>query len=276
MLLRTLGGLSGELPACNDGLRGDEESSLAFEGDARPCSSETGGEPLSESDERRGKPRLVLSEGDSLLLLPESTGEGLRCASPSPDGEVRCRCGGDSIHTELTTSGPIVGAPERGMYSAGPSSAFSVSGDEMRALVDALNWPSGQRLLLWASQFPLGGDARPPPSSDPCDGTRRNGRDTPNGGLRDGDGARWRESNTRRALFVGDSGDEGELGYSPSLFDSGDLLAQRPCVLISASSVVRGRRMGIGCGGLRAAAVASAAAVSASAGGGDPGGSVAC
>lgn len=85
----------------------------------------------------------------------------------------------------------------------------SASGDAMRALDSALNWPSGQTVGECASQFPVGDDSRAGRPVESSDGTRRRARLVCIVGLCVAPVA-YSVSNARRRL-AGERGDEGEL-----------------------------------------------------------------
>lgn len=153
--------------------------------------------------------------------------------------------GGESTQTELTTSGAVL--EPHGTCSEGAcSSVFSTSGEDIRALVDALNWPSGHILLLCWIRLPPGGEQALPLSDEPTDGFRPRGRVTLNGGLYVGDVAACRFSWYFRALA--DCGEPGEDDKLRSLGSYG--VRCEPCEAIPGSARLSrcGRWMGIGCG----------------------------
>lgn len=203
MLLRTFGGLSGGLldTACDarGEPRGDVDMLAATDpapdGDDWPASPTTGGDALSDREDRRGKPRFTLSAG--LSPLGDNTGEPWAPVAPAglfaAPGDGLERMGGESTQIELTTSGAMLG-PQGACSSGACSSAFSTSGEDIRALVDALNWPSGHILPLCWIQLPPGGELAVPPSDEPTDGLRPSERVTLNGGLYVGDVAACRLS----------------------------------------------------------------------------------
>lgn len=216
MLLRTLGGLSGGLLDTVCDARGEPRGDVDMldatdptpDGDDWPASPTTGGDALSDNVDNRGKPRFTLSAG--LSPLGDNTGELWEPTAPTglsaaPDEEPGC-IGGESTQIELTTSGAAL-EPQGGCSAGACSSVFSTSGEDIRALVDALNWPSGHILPLCWIQLPLGGELAVPPSDEPTDGLRPSARVTLNGGLYVGDVAACRLSWYLRALA-----DCGELG----------------------------------------------------------------